>query len=167
MRESFSLVQNILFIEYIDVVPAHVQENMVEKLWKADVIWFGFWIAYFGGKLWCPCCSCPPIGRSRQPYPKLYFWPKISHLPALGFRSRRCFEFNTHKCSVKSVGGNRPFGKSVFIGPKRTPRGASWTYNMQYYVRDTCTSYFQHKKMTLLAGGFRDGQNIAQNVPIL
>ena len=54
MRESFSLVQNILFIEFIDVVPAHVKENMVEKLWKADAIWFGFLIAYFGGNLWCP-----------------------------------------------------------------------------------------------------------------
>ena len=42
MRESFSLVQNILFIEYTDVFPAHVQENMVEKLWKAEAIWFGF-----------------------------------------------------------------------------------------------------------------------------
>ena len=27
---------------------------MVEKLWKADAIWFGFLIAYFGGNLWCP-----------------------------------------------------------------------------------------------------------------
>ena len=42
MRESFLLVQNILFIEYTDVLPAHVKENMVEKLWKADAIWFGF-----------------------------------------------------------------------------------------------------------------------------
>ena len=24
---------------------------MVEKLWKADAIWFGFLIAYFGGNL--------------------------------------------------------------------------------------------------------------------
>ena len=55
MRESFLLVQNILFIEYTDAFPAHVQENMVEKLWKADAIWFGFLIAYFGGNLWCPC----------------------------------------------------------------------------------------------------------------
>ena len=30
---------------------------MVEKLWKADAIWFGFLIAYFGGRLWCPCGS--------------------------------------------------------------------------------------------------------------
>ena len=30
---------------------------MVEKLWKADAIWFGFLIAYFGGNLWCPCTS--------------------------------------------------------------------------------------------------------------
>ena len=47
MRDSFLLVQNILFIEYTD-------ENMVEKLWKPDAIWFGFLIAYFGGNLWCP-----------------------------------------------------------------------------------------------------------------
>ena len=51
MRESFSLVQNMLFIEYTDVFPAHVQENMVEKLWKPAAIWFGFLIAYFGGNL--------------------------------------------------------------------------------------------------------------------
>ena len=38
MRETFSLVQNILFIEYTDIFPAHVWENMVEKLWKADAI---------------------------------------------------------------------------------------------------------------------------------
>ena len=42
MRESFLLVQSILFIEYTGVFPAHVQENMVEKLWKAEAIWFGF-----------------------------------------------------------------------------------------------------------------------------
>ena len=28
---------------------------MVEKLWKAHAMWFGFLIAYFGGNLWCPC----------------------------------------------------------------------------------------------------------------
>ena len=55
MRVSLSLVQNILFIEYTDIFPAHVLEIMVEKLWKADAIWFGFLIAYFGGNLWCPC----------------------------------------------------------------------------------------------------------------
>ena len=54
MRKGFSLVQNILFIEYTDVFPAHVWENVVEELWKADGIWFGFLIAYFGGNLWCP-----------------------------------------------------------------------------------------------------------------
>ena len=48
MRESFSLVQNILFIEYTDVFPAHVHENMVEKLWKPDAIWFVF----FDSVLW-------------------------------------------------------------------------------------------------------------------
>ena len=53
MRESFSLVQNILFIEYTDIYPAHVWENMVEKLWKGDALLFGFLIAYFGGNLWC------------------------------------------------------------------------------------------------------------------
>ena len=54
MRESFSLVQNINFFEYTDEVPAYVWENMVEKLSKADAIWFVFFIAYFGGNLWCP-----------------------------------------------------------------------------------------------------------------
>ena len=36
----------------------------------------------------------PPLFPPRQPYPKLYFWPKISHLPALGFRCGRCFQPN-------------------------------------------------------------------------
>ena len=58
MRESFSLVQNILFIKYTDVCPSHVQENMVEKLWEADAIWFVFFMAYFGGNLWCPYNGC-------------------------------------------------------------------------------------------------------------
>ena len=53
-EDHATMVQNILFIEYTDVFPAHVSENMVEKLWKADAIWFGFLIAYFGGNLWCP-----------------------------------------------------------------------------------------------------------------
>ena len=51
MRESFLLVQNILFIEYTDAFPAHVYENMVEKLWRVDANWFGFLIACFGVNL--------------------------------------------------------------------------------------------------------------------
>ena len=43
MRESFSLVQNILFIEYTDTYPAHEKENMVEKLWKAMQFGLFFW----------------------------------------------------------------------------------------------------------------------------
>ena len=35
MRESFSLVQNILLIDYTDILPAHLRENMVEKLWES------------------------------------------------------------------------------------------------------------------------------------
>ena len=31
IKESFSLVQNILFIEYTDVFPAHLLENIVEN----------------------------------------------------------------------------------------------------------------------------------------
>ena len=42
MREIFSKVQNIIFSEYTDEFPAHVWENMVENLWKAEAIWFGF-----------------------------------------------------------------------------------------------------------------------------
>ena len=34
-RESFSLVQKVFFIGYTNVLPAHQQENMVEKLWEA------------------------------------------------------------------------------------------------------------------------------------
>ena len=48
MRGSFLLVRSIPFIEYTNVFPAHVQEDMVEKLWKADAIWFGF----FDSVLW-------------------------------------------------------------------------------------------------------------------
>ena len=35
MRESFSLVQNILLIDCTDILPAHLRENMVEKLWES------------------------------------------------------------------------------------------------------------------------------------
>ena len=44
MRESFSLVQNILLIDYTGILPAHLRENMVEKLWESMrfnfLIWF-------------------------------------------------------------------------------------------------------------------------------
>ena len=43
MRESLSSVQNILFIEYTDVFPAHLQENMVEKLWESMQFSFLIW----------------------------------------------------------------------------------------------------------------------------
>ena len=43
MRESFLLVQNILFIEYTDAFPAHVKENMVEKVWREDAFWLVIW----------------------------------------------------------------------------------------------------------------------------
>ena len=41
IRESFSLVQSILFIEFTDILPAHFQEKMVEMLWGNYAIWFG------------------------------------------------------------------------------------------------------------------------------
>ena len=34
MRESFSLVQNIHFIDNTGILPALQYENMVEKLWE-------------------------------------------------------------------------------------------------------------------------------------
>ena len=34
MRESFSLAQNILFIDYTNVLLAHEQDNMVESCGK-------------------------------------------------------------------------------------------------------------------------------------
>ena len=34
MRESFSLVQNILFIGYTNILPFHQQDDIVEKLWE-------------------------------------------------------------------------------------------------------------------------------------
>ena len=42
MRESFLLVQNILFIGYTNVLPANQYENMVEKLWETML--FGFFL---------------------------------------------------------------------------------------------------------------------------
>ena len=52
MRESFLLVQNILHIECTDIFPAHVEKNMVEKLWKDDEIWFGFFDSVLWSKVW-------------------------------------------------------------------------------------------------------------------
>ena len=46
MRESFTLVQNILFIiDNTDILPAHLQENIVEKHW-GNLVWLfddGLW----------------------------------------------------------------------------------------------------------------------------
>ena len=42
IRERFSLVQSILFIDFTDILPAHFQEKMVEMLWGNYTIWFGF-----------------------------------------------------------------------------------------------------------------------------
>ena len=47
MRESFSLVQNILFNGYTNVIPSHKQENMVENLW--ETMQFGL---FFDNGLW-------------------------------------------------------------------------------------------------------------------
>ena len=43
MRESFSLVQNILLIDCTDILPAHLRENMVEKLWESMQFSFLIW----------------------------------------------------------------------------------------------------------------------------
>ena len=51
MRKSFSLVQNILFIGYTNIFPAHEKENMVEKLWKTLQFVFFFGILE-GTKTW-------------------------------------------------------------------------------------------------------------------
>ena len=48
MRESFSLVQIILFIDYTDVVAAHEWENMVENLWESKK----FGLFFFYNRLW-------------------------------------------------------------------------------------------------------------------
>ena len=48
IRERLSLVQSILFIDFTDILPAHFQEKMVEKLWGNYAIWFGF----FDNGLW-------------------------------------------------------------------------------------------------------------------
>ena len=45
MKESFSMVQNILFVCYIKVLPAHQWENILEKLWETMQFFFdsGLW----------------------------------------------------------------------------------------------------------------------------
>ena len=45
MRESFSMVQNILFVCYIKVLPSvsikvHQWENILEKLWETMQFFF-------------------------------------------------------------------------------------------------------------------------------
>ena len=42
VRESFLLVQKILFMEYTDVFPVHVKETMVEKTVgnRCNLVWF-------------------------------------------------------------------------------------------------------------------------------
>ena len=54
MRESFSLVQDILFMENTDIFFDHLKESMVEKLWKAFQFGLFFLIMFFGGNFWCP-----------------------------------------------------------------------------------------------------------------
>ena len=54
MRESSSLVQKILFMEYTDIFSAHLYENMDEKPWKAFQFGLFFLIAFSGGNFWCP-----------------------------------------------------------------------------------------------------------------
>ena len=44
MRESFSMVQNILFVCYIKVLPAHQWENILERLWETMQFVFLWWI---------------------------------------------------------------------------------------------------------------------------
>ena len=57
MRESFSLVQIILFNDYTDVVAAHQWENMVENTWESKQFGLFFFITDCGGSsLVSLCC---------------------------------------------------------------------------------------------------------------
>ena len=71
IKESFSLVQNILFIEYTDVFPAHLLENIVENggklcnlvcfsdivLWRELLVSLVTWL-----KPIQECVNCPVSG---------------------------------------------------------------------------------------------------------
>ena len=54
IRERFSLVQSILFIDFTDILPAHFQEEMVESC--GETMQFGLvsLITDSGGNSWCP-----------------------------------------------------------------------------------------------------------------
>ena len=54
IRERFSLVQSILFIDFTDILPAHFQEKMVESC--GETMQFGLvsLITDSGGNSWCP-----------------------------------------------------------------------------------------------------------------
>ena len=70
-----------------------------------------------------PCASGVISAFFNSPTLNDIFGPKKSHLPALEFRSGR-FWGSIHKFSAKSVGGNGPFWKHVFLPYKisRTKR---------------------------------------------
>ena len=65
---------------------------MVEKLWKADAIWFGFLIAYFGGNLWCPYSTC-----LINPYMKLLWHALINK----ALRKLKAMKYNLAECGHK------------------------------------------------------------------
>ena len=67
---------------------------MVEKLWKADAIWFGFLIAYFGGNLWCPYSTC-----LINPYMKL-LWHALSAQNKV-LRKLKAMKYNLAECGHK------------------------------------------------------------------
>ena len=67
---------------------------MVEKLWKADAIWFGFLIAYFGGTLWCPYSIC-----LINPYMKLLWQALSAQNKAL--RKLKAMKYNLAECGHK------------------------------------------------------------------
>ena len=88
---------------------------MVEKLSKADAIWFVFFIAYFGGNLWCPWW-CPCL----QSNP---FWPNQAQLPTFVLD----LESSSMCCYLASVerlldlwGVWKHFPEGVFCKPIRT-----------------------------------------------
>ena len=54
IRERFSLVQSILFIDFTDILPANFQEKMVESCGETMQLGLVSLITDSGGNSWCP-----------------------------------------------------------------------------------------------------------------
>ena len=78
------------------------------------------------------------------------------HIPKISQLFWRFSEKTRFLCfyNIKSMARKGYFGpKSDFKGSKIPPRGASSTWNMYYYMWDTCTSHFGPKKFDRVGRG--------------